>query len=153
MEDNSTVSIQIHSCTLVASMCSGVLRLSVEPHHRRDLLYVQRFTQQDLPQQLQAFFESVGGLYEYIYKLALKGQADRLNFRNGLLSLRVNVDDRTRELPIPLRKMREERESTSQEKLMLTSIASEPSESSRVTIASKVRHDVGMGRASMAVVR
>lgn len=125
----------------------------MEPHHRRDLLYVQKFTQQDLPQQLQAFFENVSGLYEYIYRLALKGQIDRLNFRNGLLSLRVNVDDRTREIPIPLRKMREEREPTSQEKLMLTSIASEPSESSRVTIASKARNDGGMRKGSMAIVR
>lgn len=138
MEDNSTVSIQIHSYTLIASLIAGVLRLTLELNHHSELLYVQRFSQQDLPQQLQALFENVAGFYEYLYKLAIKGLSDRLAFKNGLLTVRVLIDDRAREIPIRMRKMREERESTSQERLMLTSIASEPSESSRVTIASKL---------------
>jgi hypothetical protein len=138
MEDNSTVSIQIHSNTLVASLTGGVLRLTLEVNHHHELLYVQRFTQQDLPQQLQAIFENVAGFYEYLYKLALKGLSDRLAFKNGLLAVRVLIDDRAREIPIRMRRMREEREGSSQERLMLTSIASEPSESSRVTVASKI---------------
>jgi hypothetical protein len=146
MEDNSTVSIQVHSSTLVASVTGGVLRLTLEPNHRHDLLYVQKFTQQDLPQQLQAIFENVAGFYEYLYKLALKGLTDRLAFKNGLLSVRVHIDDRSREIPIRLRKMREDRDNSSQEKLMLTSIASEPSESSRVTIASKIKNEFAAGK-------
>jgi hypothetical protein len=56
MEENSTVSIQIHSSTFIASLTAGILRLTLEPNHRHDLLYVQKFTQQDFPQQLQAIF-------------------------------------------------------------------------------------------------
>ena len=88
----------------------------------------------------------MSGFYEYIYKLALKGLADRLSFKNGLLVLRVQIDDRSREIPIRLRKMREEKETSSQDKFMLTSIASEPSESSRVTIASKLKHEFSSGK-------
>jgi hypothetical protein len=56
MEENSTVSIQIHSSAFIASLTAGILRLTLEPNHRHDLLYVQKFTQQDFPQQLQAIF-------------------------------------------------------------------------------------------------
>lgn len=76
--------------------------------------------------------------------MALKGHTDRLAFKNGLLTVRVLIDDRARDIPIKMRKMQEERESTSQERLMLTSIASEPSESSRVTIASKLLKKDGL---------
>lgn len=56
MEDNSIVSMQVHSYTLIASLSAGVLRLTLELNHHNELLYVHRFTQQEFPQQLQAIF-------------------------------------------------------------------------------------------------
>lgn len=50
------MSIQIHSNTLIASLNGGVLRLTLEINHHHELLYVQKFTHMDLPQQLQAIF-------------------------------------------------------------------------------------------------
>lgn len=68
--------------------------------------------------------------------------SDRIVFKNGLLVIKVFIDDKMREIPIKMRKMREEkdnsRSSPSQQQFMLTSIASEPSESSRVTVNSKI---------------
>lgn len=67
--------------------------------------------------------------------------SDRIVFKNGLLIIKVFIDDKMREIPIKMRKMREEKDnnrSSSQQQFMLTSIASEPSESSRVTVNSKI---------------
>lgn len=90
----------------------------------------------------------MAGFYEYLYKLALKGLTDRLAFKGGVLFVRVLIDDRAREIPIKMRKMKEDRDG-SQERFMLTSIASEPSEVSRVTVASKiVKKEYALGKAS-----
>lgn len=83
----------------------------------------------------------MAGFYEYLYKVALKNMSDRIVFKNGLLIIKVFIDDKMREIPIKMRKMREEkdnRSTPSQQQFMLTSIASEPSESSRVTVNSKI---------------
>ena len=98
----------------VAKVVLELAQRSGEPWNGGGRALKQKFTQQDLPQQLQAIFENVAGFYEYIYKLALKGLTDRLAFKNGLLSVRVHIDDRSREIPIRLRKMREDRENSSQ---------------------------------------
>ena len=39
-------------------------------------------------------FENVAGFYEYIYKVAIKNMSDRIQFRNGLLRIKVFVDDK-----------------------------------------------------------
>ena len=83
----------------------------------------------------------MAGFYEYLYKVAMKNMSDRIVFKNGLLIIKVFIDDKMREIPIKMRKMREEkdnRSTPSQQQFMLTSIASEPSESSRVTVNSKI---------------
>lgn len=65
--------------------------------------------------------------------------SDRINFKNGLLLIKVFIDDKVREIPIRMRRMREEKEGrASEQQFMLTSIASEPSEASRVTVTSKI---------------
>lgn len=93
MNDNSIISLQIHSYTFIASLISGTLRLTLEVNHHTEVMYIsQKFTNQELPQQLQIIFENVAGFYEYLYKVALKNMSDRIVFKNGLLIIKVFID-------------------------------------------------------------
>jgi hypothetical protein len=51
----------------------------------------------------------VNGFYEYIYKVVAKNMTDRIAFRNGLLRIKVFIDDKMREIPIKMKKMVEEK--------------------------------------------
>jgi hypothetical protein len=75
---------------------------------------------------LQIIFERVSGLYDYLQKMVDKNLTDRVSFRNELLIIKVFIDDKIREVPIKMRRMREEKErySQSEKHFMLTSISS-----------------------------
>jgi hypothetical protein len=57
MNDNSIISLQIHSYTFIASLIGGTLRITLEVNHHQEVIYIsQKFTQEDFPQQLQIIF-------------------------------------------------------------------------------------------------
>jgi hypothetical protein len=87
--------------------------------------------------------------------VAVKNMSDRINFKNGLLILKVFIDDKMRELPIKMRRMKEDKENRtpSQQQFMLTSIASEPSESSRVTVTSKIEKEYPAARLKLMMIK
>ena len=80
--------------------------------------------------------------------------SERINFKNGLLIIKVFIDDKMREIPIRMKKMREDKENRSpSQQFMLTSIASEPSESSRVTVTSKTDHEYPAARLKLMMIK
>ena len=57
MNDNSIISLQIHSYTFIASLMNGVLRITLEVNHNQEVMYVSpKFSHEDFPQQLQILF-------------------------------------------------------------------------------------------------
>lgn len=64
--------------------------------------------------------------------------ADRISFRNGLLKIKVFIDDKMREIPIRMKKMVEQKENNSESHFMLTSINSRIDEEKESRLSSKL---------------
>lgn len=95
MNGNSVISLQIHSYTFIASYTGGVVRISLEINHHEEVVYQSaKFSAEYFPQELQILFENVEGFYEYLYKLAAKNMTERIIFSNGLLKIKVFIDDK-----------------------------------------------------------
>ena len=81
--------------------------------------------------------------------------SDRISFRNGLLKIKVFIDDKMRELPIRMRKMQEQKENMADSHFLLTSVNSRIEEEKESRLSSKLngREEYSGARLKLMMLR